>query len=210
MNHRFANFGFIAAMLVVLLHVAIVHPMVRGFCGIAVPFFFFASGWFLSAHCDENEWWKRALKQRVRTLLIPFLCFNGMCWLTMKGWSRGWSIENMLAPFGLSLRITEYNVLWFLRSLMLLVFVSPVLVAVLRKKWFGAVFLASSFVMLNILTGEVWCFVFSFTGLFYFSAGMFSRIHNLQHGFLGKFGFLYAVLGVLAMCYLSVSGGGII
>ena len=77
---KMANMAWFNAVLIVALHVmnfaqpadaaswwlrSVVHG---GVCSMAVPFFFLASGWFFGRHVDEQGWWLRELKKRVRTI----------------------------------------------------------------------------------------------------------------------------------------------
>lgn len=89
MNHKFENMKFIAAVLVVLLHAfnamdpeaggTLRRFMMSGPCATAVPFFFFAAGYFLAGRFGEAGWWRRALTARIRTLVIPYFVWNVAC-----------------------------------------------------------------------------------------------------------------------------------
>lgn len=43
------------------------------------PNFFFLSGMLLGMHCGEDGWWGRAVIKRMRTLLIPYVLWNLVC-----------------------------------------------------------------------------------------------------------------------------------
>ena len=126
---------------------------------IAVPFFFTVSGFMLAGHyaCLDSDsrlfdWgvWRDECVKRIRSLLVPYLIWCSAAVLlacvpaiaanllhgrdllanTPSGW-RWWTIAYGLYPF------TYPNVvpLWYLRTLMILVFISPLLY--LTVKWGG-------------------------------------------------------------------------
>ena len=47
-----------------------------GLCRAAVPWFFFASGFFLARHFGESGWYKEAISVRMRTLVVPFVLWG--------------------------------------------------------------------------------------------------------------------------------------
>lgn len=103
-----------------------------GFCRIAVPFFFIASGYFLARHIGENHWWRHEVKKRVISLLVPLLIWNvakAFCQLYGNDvCSISFSLDDILRI--LSLHPFEkpyYGVLWFVRALFLLMLYSFVI-----------------------------------------------------------------------------------
>ena len=170
-----------------------------GLCTFAVPWFFFASGYFFAVHLDEKGWWLRAIRTRLRTLMLPyviwcalFACFmvvfaavqnlkaghpmlTGISWrwLLVKGFGLDISDHPLLVPF------------WYIRSLMVMVCFSPILVWALRRgRWL---------VPASIIPAYVYCcglhnchvmpwFVFygflSLSGWLYFSVGVLARREN--------------------------------
>lgn len=89
---KIANMSFVCALLIVCFHVGwplneskiarmIFYSIGAGGLGrIAVPFFFFVSGFYLARHFDDTNWYKREVLKRVKSLLIPFYvwCFIGL------------------------------------------------------------------------------------------------------------------------------------
>ncbi len=87
LSYKFANMAFICSVLVIGQHVMREHSIGSaswyifqffdcGLSRIAVPFFFLASGFFLSKHINEIGWYKNAVTKRIRTLILPFLVWN--------------------------------------------------------------------------------------------------------------------------------------
>ena len=123
----------------------------RGLFLAAVPFFFACSGYFLAGHVSEGNWYPRECGKRVRSILVPAFCFSviwfavifGIAFVRDAVMGRAWFAEFpadamfwarffWLYPFEYP-RIVPH---WYLRSLMLLVLVSPAIVRLLAK--FGA------------------------------------------------------------------------
>ena len=87
LSRKFANMSLLCAILVVSIHIGrgteigsgawyFSQVVSSGIAGIAIPFFFFASGFFVAVHSDEPGWYGVALRKRCRTLLIPYLLWN--------------------------------------------------------------------------------------------------------------------------------------
>ena len=204
------NMSALAALSVVVIHAGaggmgsfmakMMHQFLGwGLCTFAVPWFFFASGYFFARHLDEKGWWLRAMRTRLRTLVLPyviwcalFVCFaaalalllnldagrpaaTGLSWrwLMLKGFGLDVSDHPLLVPF------------WYIRSLMVIVCLSPVLVWTLRRwRWWVPVAILPAYVYccgLNNCHVMPWFFFygfFSLTGWIYFSAGVLARRGN--------------------------------
>lgn len=175
-----------------------------GIAGIAIPFFFFASGYFLAVHVDEGGWWRNALKKRVVSLLVPFVLWNILYLVALRFGIEG----DVVSWFGLSpLRHPALFVLWYVRALMLLVVVSPVIVFALRKTH-GWILAAMWIVYFLFVPGDevspadwqtFFKWSFSLLGLFYFSLGCWARNCRWE-GCEWKAAVLATVLGVLFLC----------
>lgn len=150
LSNKIRNMGFVCSLLVVLIHIW--HPQtgsaswwiyeLTSFREIAVPYFFVASGYLLAGHVGESDWWHRALRQRVYSLLIPYFIWSVLwvaavffCHLLVDWeWSKHLNLTDL---FGLNpFRPPAPEHLWYLRSLMFLVVISPVLVKILKWKPF--------------------------------------------------------------------------
>jgi|GEM_PF-4602341 len=108
-----------------------------GLCKAAVPYFFLVSGFLLAGHIDETGWWFRAMRKRLTSLVLPYflwtflfaaLLYAGkpspfLQWIEAKKWlifGFDFSDVPLLMPF------------WYLRTLIILMLVSPFLVRMLR------------------------------------------------------------------------------
>ncbi len=123
----------------------------RFFCVVAVPIFFFISGYLFFKGLEEwnTSVWIGKLKKRVRTLLVPYLVWNllsilvqflsdnkaallegmppniGVWFQTIGGWRVLWGTGHLGLPHNAPL--------WFIRNLMLLAVFAPVIFYSLRN-----------------------------------------------------------------------------
>ncbi len=208
------NMSALAAICVVVIHAGnggmgsfaakVMHQFLGwGLCTFAVPWFFFASGYFFAGHLDERGWWPRAMRSRLLSLVLPyviwcslFICFSaGLSALMNLDAGRpllaGLSARRLLLC-GYGLDVSEHPLLvpfWYIRCLMVIVALSPALVWALRR-WRWRVPMA-------ILPAYVYCcgvqnrfampwFIFysflSLTGWLYFSVGVLAR----REGWAGR------------------------
>lgn len=207
-SNKLANMGVLCALLVAVLHVDCLAPqgtlawwvrqfLKEGVCQVAVPFFFIAAGYFLAGHMQEVGWWPRELKKRVRSLLIPYLVWALLYGVFMIG---GVMLANhlshaslfatldgpwggvVLKVFGLCIEVPQLWPLWFVRNLLFLCLLAPLLKGMMARH--GVFFL----VLLGILYGVLYpfryvaspwatfiTFFFSLEGLFYFALGIALR-----------------------------------
>lgn len=152
LSSRFSKMGFLSALLIVYLHSGgaadgevvggSLHHMISVFCRVAIPWFFYAAGFFLAAHIGEDGWYKREVIKRVKTLLIPFWIWSSIIciiWVLIAASIRltGYQYHGMnafewITPIGL-LRVLGIDPLhniptmWFLRTLFLFVCLSPII-----------------------------------------------------------------------------------
>ena len=182
----------------------------------AVPFFFVQSGYYLAKRIGEPNWWRKAIHKRTKTLLVPYLLWSVLfflfgliiCYAISLRTSHSLSTEKwMYLPWlyrhgGTSIPRTLFGwnlkgscllaPLWYIRSLMLLVVLSPVIIRLLRS--FGVSFLVVLFALcwflrlsfeslqVSLISKQwffFWRFGLSLDALFWFSAGLFLRFTSL-------------------------------
>jgi len=202
-SHKLANMSFLCATFVIIIHVWQPEPVgsvawwlysLTSCRSIAVPFFFLMSGYLLAGHIGEDDWWRRENLKRIKTLLVPYVCWS-VIWsffliarqtvdnIYHDDWIlRGYrSIASEHTFLGLELFThPQLATLWYVRSLLIFVFCSPILIwALKRNTW---LVLGLSFIKLLLYRGEsfgTWYYLvdrmFSFGFLFYFLLGMALR-----------------------------------
>lgn len=163
----------------------------QGIARSAVPVFFLMSGFFLFLnHSGDDHWFKKKIGQRFKSLLVPFLFWN-IATLLILFVAQSLSVTQSFfsgrnAPiasydffdffdsiFGLTKSPISYQ-FWFIRDLMLLVLVSPVIKACVTR------------IELPFLLILTWCWVFevqtrippSIEAIYFFSIGCAISLHN--------------------------------
>lgn len=207
-RHRIKNASVIAVMLVVLIHapsclaktgvfhwftVLIQNRLATG----AVPVFFAISGFLLAGHFVAPGWWGRELHKRVSTILIPYFIISALAFSEFAGirllfntrnrlpWSSGMPNGfECLRWVGLDFaQSPEHVSLWYLRTLMFLVVLSPCIYLLAKKfriAWLVALLAAMIALPLMDGTASPWLYGFvtqtlSPHSLFYFSVGILVR-----------------------------------
>lgn len=156
LSTRFSNAALVGALMVAFIHVWFSGPVgslswwgheliAEGVCRGAVPFFFVISGFFLAGHIDEGGWYGREVRKRIRSVLVPYLLWNalfavycaGIQVLTAVGKEDPIDTALIIDPvrvFGLNFaHVPICYPLWYMRSLFLLVLLSPLLVMIARN-----------------------------------------------------------------------------
>ena len=167
---------------------------------IAVPFFFLVSGYYFFYYTEKWDYntYKKKIKKRVKTILIPYLLWNLLVlfydygyhlWLTIfrsipfesiNFFRAFWNIN--VTPEKLNLIGLPYHStfpingpLWFLRDLILLIFLTPIIHKCITKgKWLFILLLLILFVF-NILpyTSEN-----RIRAVFFFSSGAYLGVNK--------------------------------
>ncbi len=176
----------------------------RGLTQIAVPFFFFAAGYFLVGHCETHGWYREAVIKRVKTLLVPFIAWNAIglvFWGLLEAGAKvsGLAIHSgcpgfeVLMSFRSTLTSLGFNPfenptmpqLWFVRTLFLFVLASPLILLLARS---GRIlfFVMSVFVCSAVVVhytcedattwGYVWMRDLPPLNLAFFLGGMYVRV----------------------------------
>lgn len=222
-SQKIKNMSILCALLVVVIHVKWAHAefgatwlmeniVHLGIAQIAVPFFFVVSGYFLSAHFEEDQWWGKEIKKRIFTLMIPFFIWHLICFLFTTPQSI---VADVVAhrPFGSSVYLFHPNLLhllgldiqeglpalgplWYVRALFLLVCVAPIIKWCVDKMgliWLVVAFLAKltfsyceNAGVLGSYEESFWLkflnFGFPLTGLLYLSIGCYIRNRGIAMG----------------------------
>ena len=180
----------------------------QGLCRVAVPIFFLISGYlfFLNLQEWEKKIWLKKVKRRVRTLVIPYLLWNIIAmlftffllfrfWL-LKGGEKpdivAWfdSIGG-LASFYCNDTGSPFNYpLWFVRNLIILVIISPIIYYYVKKFRFWGLSILAILYMLDFwpsITG------LESTGFMFFSLGALFSIFSIDFSIIARKSLLYVV-----------------
>lgn len=178
---------------------------------LAVPCFFFISGYLFFNQLQEWEWavWKKKIQRRIHTLFIPYILWNLIAflvyWLSAYFHGNGVPFFQQFSDNG-GIKIfwgTNGNIpigpqsapldapLWFIRDLIYYTIASPVIFFfVNRAKVFGFLFLCLVHILFQKIVPE---------GLVFFMAGAFLQIADkniLRFLWTWRF-FYYVTFGVL-------------
>ena len=238
-SSRIAGFGLVCAFFVTMLHVPQPLPvdpstsawwlfrLTAGTFGrLSVPFYFVVSGFFLARHFGEASWWRNELSKRMSSLLVPLVLWL-VLWNVLEGalavLSNLRSGEALTAgfPTGLAfltrLGINPFDYpsdipLWFVRSLLLYVAASGVLLPMLKKTGLAlpAAVLAVS-TLLRLVGGDSYASRFlsrfvSLHGLFYFLVGASLSLGVLRmpaRNMLTAFACAAGVFGIFVSPFLA-------
>lgn len=189
-----------------------------GLCRMAVPFFFTVSGYFLSAHFDEEGYWLREVQKRVRSLAVPYVLWNVIAFVLLVPviaaadyvghrsfgtnipisggrWVRAVGLDPTRMPFLVPL--------WYVRCLFLFVLLSPFFKAVVtrtRTIWllfsFGVLLLYASGCFGN---GDFFRYGYSLSGSFYFSLGIALRSLHVPFRASKWRGVMSSIMGIVLL-----------
>lgn len=222
-SRKLANMGFLCAILVVCIHIQrpggcefwVIRWVSEGLSQIAVPFFFIMSGYVLLNHLDDKEWWRNAIRKRIRTLVVPFFCLNLLWWPIFYGFHAAGvryfhaDDTNRLMDITLVNFLRGINIfpcfggpvlgaLWYVRALLL---TAPIFVWLMRRSKRTGMVVVSVIYILWMLQAQFlpWMkYEFSFRCLFFFAFGMFARLHDIDKCKL-KIGICYLIVGTVLM-----------
>ncbi|MCR5413277.1 MAG: acyltransferase [Kiritimatiellae bacterium] len=239
LSGKLANMGLLCAFLVVFIHTPADEScrgawLIRGYFShglakIAVPYFFTAAGFLLAGRFDQPGWYSSALRKRAMSLLVPlvFWCavhyfFRNVFLPVLGNLLYGRSVFSGMFPAGfrsedlrLVFALEPYRqpylaVLWFLRTLFVLVAASPLLRR-LAKPWFIIpVWLANGWIFPDYgveCTEFTFMFQEGFLSLFgtaYFCLGMYLRSRSAAFGVKKAYALIALAMGAFI---LSVRGG---
>lgn len=238
-SRQFATMSFVAAALIVALHTlaadgscAILQWINRffgnGLCSVAIPWFFFAAGFFLAGHVGESGWWGKEVGKRVRTLLVPFWFWSAVAYVFYVGLAvlvrwfgydfhgtnyLDWvSLKGVLMAAGLY-PFNEMPTMWFMRTLFLFVVFSPMIV---RSGRVGLILLFALYILRAILPSynrEIWNLtgdLLSVRGAAYFAAGLYFRARPIRLPCRWTVNLVGVALLIARTCVLSAALGKLI
>lgn len=215
LSTKIQNGAFIAAVMVVAIHTtgaalnsirmdsALWWFEAFGHWGIflvSVPYFFVCSGYFLAKHIEESGWWRRECAKRINSLFVPYIAwcvifamlpfvvffFANLLHGRIAFMSVDLNRHFWIQTFGFSpCCFPGLGPLWYVRTLLAFVTVSPFLFYLLRKRW-GAfitfIYIAAIVVGVGALyhnrVAEVFFYFFKLKGLFYFCLGGVLRMNE--------------------------------
>lgn len=187
------------------------HPLLS----FVVPAFFIISGYLFFQNVESNStsvWYKDKMKKRAKTLLLPYIVWNlltllldylkyirhSVCWINYDETSVWYVIYKTFFdyhPIDLPL--------WYIRDLIVLVLLSPVLYYLLRK--------AAYFIIMII---GVWYFIgtkilISPVSVLFFCIGGFLAVRNIDLLFLNKKRdlLLTTFLVIILSAFMFLDGG---
>ena len=193
---KIRNMSFVCMLVVVAQHVPGCKWIYAGggvISGMAVPFFFIVSGFFLAAHIAELHWWRDEMRKRIRSILIPYLIFLFSWYIAraMFGETLDFSCRSFFVALGGDLsQLPAVGALWYLRCLMIFMLCAFPISLIIKKSYL----LAILFLVLLAITGVVahniafsttsarlsqflrWGI--SLSGLFWFVLGITIRYYN--------------------------------
>ena len=204
-SRKIKNMSLLCAIFVVSIHIEWSHDrslslgwfmynaIAQGIACIAVPFFFVVSGYFLAQHFDEEGWWSREVKKRIKSLVAPFILWSIIAVVSAVPLSIiadliahrpfGESIYvlndcNWIRMFGMDLTDFPLHVpLWYVRCLFLFVltgFLFKICVTRFKYLWLACAF--AFLLVCNHLPAEnvreFFRMGYSAGGIFYFSVGV--------------------------------------
>ena len=162
-------------------------------CKIAVCWFFVFAGYFFFLNLPDNgftyKWLVDKWKRRLKTLLIPFVLWNLLSVTAYFIKSHLYNSSGLSLPSVISAFLSYNNgplewfilgpanrPLWFMRDLMVMCLLTPILYTIFKKapKYFGILFL----IVLFFLPVEMP--VLTWRGYFFFSIGSFLGINKIN------------------------------
>jgi surface polysaccharide O-acyltransferase-like enzyme len=190
----------------------------QGLARLAVPLFFLISGYLFFANFKwSQQTYGKKVRSRIRTLLIPFLFWN-LLGLTVAALFQAFPSVNIVPYFTVeNTPIAQFTALdyfnailglqwypvayhfWFIRDLMLLVLMAPVLAVILRFAalpffivmyicWVCSIWPLYEPKVLGWVFGVVPVLLPATMGLFFFSAGAFCSLKGRSLVDLDKYG----------------------
>ena len=205
----------------------------------AVPLFFVISGYLFAVKTDlgqKEKWYPALLKKRTSTLLLPYLAWCTIYAVTcipfavlgnhMAGRDLAFntcltepilSFRNVCRIYGLHLPTTPSGInLWYIRNLLLLFVLTPLILPVMKRRATGLAFLFLAF-FANLLHDwfprscwQVFQTGFSLRGILFFPLGVYFAFYPVKPESLRTFRrlspYLWLALSIVATWFLLYPG----
>lgn len=195
--------------------VLLVENMVRGWADICVPFFFIISG-YLFFRTFELGKIRDKYKSRLRTVVIPYIAWCTIyyiyyCLITNIEVLHQYLGNIQVVPFEIRtwikwIWVEQYYTLWFLKGLIVLIFLAPIIYFVLRKYCFVP---TGIFVLIFILLCEMEILPFDcgYINIYYF-VGAYIGINHKDIPKIRNRKLIYTAVVILIIAGGIILAGG--
>ena len=167
--------GWVAPVVISLFSISLSH--------VAVPMFFVISGYLYFLNINNLGWdtYLSKTKKRLFTILVPYLSWNIIALMISPSLLSGLSLYHVLIGFwGQGEGLFPWNgPLWFLRDLMIVQLLTPLIYITIKKINYWFVSLLLLLLILGVLP-TVTSFGFSTESLVYFSIGAYLGIFHKE------------------------------
>lgn len=181
---------------------------------LAVPGFFLISAYLFYRDLTWNGIPQKMFR-RVRSVLLPYITWNTLYYLGNYIASRFPALQEFIgekemkftmeALADASLNFTYNPVLWYLKQLIIVIALAPILYLVLSKAWIGAVYLLA---LLTIISKGAIIPILNLDALLYYSTGAWLALHAgklVEKRDRGEPGFILMKIAIAAVgAFLSI------
>lgn len=176
--------------------------IINNIANLAVPSFYIISGYLMSFNMTtfSSDVYFKKLKRRCLTLLVPYMIWNLLCLAYMfitrqitdfPGW-RAVFIEPLNFP------------LWFIRNLIILNLLYPMIWAMTRYlKWPFLVLIISVYLLMPVIRDIVYIHPYTLTSFIYFYIGVYGGINRISFNGTDKTS-LIILISLTVISFLSV------
>lgn len=196
------------ALLVVLIHCTLntEQPFLKAFMAgggklatIAVPVFFFLSGYLFEEGCSTLKVYKQKIRKRVGSVLVPFIVFNFLAICVHYAKTPG---DISVVDFFHRLIVEPQDFpLWYLQNLIILFLLTP-LVMMSHKKWLDFSYLALTIIVFCSFEGDKVLFLkVRNWGFCFYNIGAFCNRYFHELTMRGVYSILLLVFGVVAYMF---------
>lgn len=170
---------------------------------IAVPVFFFLSGYLFEEGCSTLKVYKQKIRKRFGSVLVPFIVFNFLAICVHYAKTPG---DISVVDFFHRLIVEPQDFpLWYLQNLIILFLLTP-LVMMSHKKWLDFSYLALTIIVFCSFEGDKVLFLkVRNWGFCFYNIGAFCNRYFHELTIRGVYSILLLVLGVVAYMFSILS-----